>query len=80
MQSDTVVDYSHYQRIQVDIRDDGIAVLTLNNPAKLNAVDEISHHEANTQSAMHVPCTSTYMHIRIQAIACYIYIYIYMYM
>merc|ERR1712110_797091 len=38
--------YSNYKRMRVDISADGIAVVTLNNPSKFNAVDEIAHTEA----------------------------------
>eukprot|EP00933_Yihiella_yeosuensis_P041009 TRINITY_DN35440_c0_g1_i1.p1 TRINITY_DN35440_c0_g1~~TRINITY_DN35440_c0_g1_i1.p1 ORF type:complete len:281 (-),score=49.86 TRINITY_DN35440_c0_g1_i1:501-1343(-) len=40
------VSYSSYQRLRVAVQDDGIAVVTITSPAKLNAIDGVAHHEA----------------------------------
>jgi enoyl-CoA hydratase len=40
-----MLDQGNYQRLQIDKRDDGVAVATINRPARLNAVDGVLHHE-----------------------------------
>jgi enoyl-CoA hydratase len=43
-----MLDQANYQRIEIDKRDDGVAVATLNRPDRLNAVDGVLHHELTT--------------------------------
>jgi enoyl-CoA hydratase len=40
-----IVDLSRYQRLRLDLHDDGVLLMTLSNPGKLNATDATLHGE-----------------------------------
>jgi enoyl-CoA hydratase len=40
----------NYQRMTIDRRDNGVVVVTLNRPEKMNAIDNRMHHEMMTFS------------------------------
>ena len=43
-----MLDPGRYQTITIDVRDDGIAILTLDRPEVRNAVDDVMHGELST--------------------------------